>query len=244
MTRLSWDLISERNYEVGVDRGVLYPKTGPGMAWNGLVSVKESSTTSEVVSNYIDGMKFRSKQDLDSFSAAIVAYFYPESLDSPAPFGFSYRTMLSDGENYKLHIIYNAFFEPFEESHGTINADSEVIQFGWSLTTLPKAVPGHRPSAHFIIDTRVTYSWVVEEIENLLYGNSAQNASLPSVQDVMELFENGAILKITDNGDGTWTAETREDYPDILTMLDSTTFQISWPSAVYLDVETYKVSSL
>lgn len=244
MTRLSWDLLSERNYEVGVDRGVLYPKTGPGMAWNGLVSVKESSTTSEVVSNYIDGMKFRSKQDLDSFSAAIVAYFYPESLDSPAPFGFSYRTMLSDGENYKLHIIYNAFMEPSEETYDSINQQSDILQFGWNITTVPKAIPGHRPSAHFIIDTRIVYSWALEELENLLYGTVAQDAYLPSVQEVLDLFENASILKITDHGDGTWTAETRDDYPDILTMLDSTTFQITWPSAVYLDSETYKISSL
>lgn len=244
MTKLVWDQLSERKYEFGVDRGVLYPRVGSGVPWNGLVSVTEGSSASEAVANYFDGVKFLSKQDLDSFSASLVAFFYPEQLDTGAPFGLSYRTMLSDGENYKLHIVFNAFADPTEETHNSINASVEVDQFTWNLTTIPRAIPGHKPSAHFIVDTRIAYPWVITELESYLYGSEGQNPSLPSVPVILDMFENASILKITDHGDGTWTAETREDYPDIIQMLSATEFQITWPSAVYLDAETYTISSL
>ena len=47
MTKLLWDQVGEREYETGVDRGVLYLPDGSGQyndgfAWNGLVTVTES----------------------------------------------------------------------------------------------------------------------------------------------------------------------------------------------------------
>ena len=53
MARLEWDADSKRLYEVGVDRGVLYPRNsedgnyGAGVAWNGLTNVTESPSGAE-----------------------------------------------------------------------------------------------------------------------------------------------------------------------------------------------------
>ena len=46
MTKLEWDKVDERLYEVGLDHGVLYVPSTPGVydngfAWNGLVSLEE-----------------------------------------------------------------------------------------------------------------------------------------------------------------------------------------------------------
>jgi hypothetical protein len=58
---------------------------------------------------------------------------------------------------------------------------------------------------------------------------------------VLEMFESGAILRIVDHGDGTWTATGPDE---AIKMLSSTMFEITWPSAIYIDTETYKISSL
>jgi hypothetical protein len=54
---LTWDDISERVYQAGIDRGVLYPQDGPAVPWNGLIGMEESST-SELKAYYLDGVKF------------------------------------------------------------------------------------------------------------------------------------------------------------------------------------------
>jgi hypothetical protein len=53
--RLLWDQVGEREYEAGVDRGVLYlpDATGEydrGFAWNGLTTVTESPSGADALS--------------------------------------------------------------------------------------------------------------------------------------------------------------------------------------------------
>ena len=45
MAQLVWDKAEDRIFELGVDRGVFFPKDGddylPGVVWNGLINVIE-----------------------------------------------------------------------------------------------------------------------------------------------------------------------------------------------------------
>jgi hypothetical protein len=79
------------------------------------------------------------------------------------------------------------------------------------------------------------------QLEDILYGNADNEPSLPDPQTVYELFESNTVLKITDNGDGTWTATGPDS---VITMLDADTFQIDWPSAILVDGTTYQIYSL
>ena len=257
MTRILWDAIGSHHFSAGVDRGVLYLQNGSGVPWNGLVSVNEAPSGADVVESYYDGQKFFSRRRPEEFEATIEAFTYPLEFDEydgrsqystsqvRKPFGFSYRTLLGndvDGASlgYLIHIVYNAVTKPITRAHTTISDTSELNLFSWTITTSDVGIGGRRGS-HFVINSTIAYPWVLSEIENTIYGSVETSARLPDPQEILDLFEGGSILKITDHGDGTWTAEGPDE---AIQMLDATSFQITWPSAVYISSDTHRISSL
>lgn len=242
--RLTWNDPSNRQHESGVDRGVLYPATGAGLVWNGLLTVDESLGQVETTSLYYDGERYLQTLTAKDFSLHVEAYTYPDILDLNSELGFSYRTMISDGysnEGFKLHLVYNALFLVGDISRSTLNAQSETAAFTWEVTTRPNILAGSLPSAHLVIDSRTTHPWVLSSVEELIYGSDTETPRLPKPQELMEIYEAGSILRITDHGDGTWTAEGPDE---VVKLLDPSTFLIDWPSAVYIGSDTYTVSSM
>lgn len=235
MTRLIWDA---RDYESGVENGVFYPQVGSGEAWNGLVSVKESPSESDESSIYVDGVKISNRRPAGHFSGEIEAFAYPRSfyddvltLRRAKPFGMSYKV------RSKIHLVYNVLVGPSPYLYRTNGADTHV----WPFTTRPIPIPESALSAHIVIDVDQAYSWTIEALEEILYGNSANGARLPTPQEIYDIFEENAILRVTDHGDGTFTI----DGPDnAITMIDATTFEVTWPSVVYIDAVTYSIQSL
>lgn len=240
MTRLDW---SGSDYEVGIDRGVFYPKSGPGEPWNGIISVEESESGSKENVRYNDGVKTYRRRRSGYFSGTIKTFSYPSSFyenvltqRKPKTFGLSYRILGED--SCKIHLVYNVLVDPTQISYGQTER-AGVLQCGF--TSLPVSVPNAGVSAHLIIDTSIAYSWTISDLEDILYGTSEELARLPSPEEVFSVFEDNSILKVIDHGDGSFTV----DGPDeAITMLDSTTFEISWPSAIYIDNNSYKISSL
>lgn len=244
MSRINWGLPSDLQIESGLDRGVYYPKSGPGIVWNGLLSIFETETDSEEKGYYHEGVRFLTKQTAGNFNVALVAYTYPEELDeNDHIFGLSYRTRIETPESsgYKLHLVYNISAEPTDIQNSTINQSADAIQFSWSLTTTPIKILNKKPSAHFIIDSRITYPWVLQVIEDTLYGTEHTDPYLPTIEEVLGLFEEGSILRITDHGDGTWTADGPDD---VVYFTGETEFEIDYSTVVYLNPTTYQVSSL
>lgn len=256
MTRLIWGDVAVRTIEAGVDRGVLYPVNGVGVAWNGLVAVKESPSTLTESIRYFDGEKYRNRSHADSFAGTIEALTYPDEFavydgysDSRVSnqrrktFGLSYRTRIlgADGDlGYKLHLVYNALVQPSGRAYSSLATSTDPENFAWDFTTTPMRLSGLRPTAHVVIDSTVTHAWTMTAIEDLLYGTGVANPRLPTPEELIELFESGTILRIIDHGDGTWTATGPDE---AIQMLDATTFQISWPTAVYIDEVTFQISS-
>ena len=241
MAKLSWQTQSNR-YENGVDRGVFYLGSGAGQAWNGLTSVQESPSGTDRTTRYIDGIKVGQTQRSGEFSGVIEAFTYPEAFHDEVlsqrrakPFGLSYRTMHED--TYKIHVVYNVLLGP----SGKVYDQEDPVPFSWDFTTKPVAVPEAKPAAHFVIETRLAYSWTVQALEDVLYGSDESVASLPDFAGILKIFEDNSILQIIDHGDGTWTAIGPDN---VVSMLDATTFQIDWPSAVYISSDTYTVHSL
>lgn len=168
MAKIKWDQIGEREYEVGVDHGVLYPqKDGSypkGVAWNGLTNVTESPSGAEDNALYADNMKYLNLKSAEEFGATIECFTYPDEwaacngeseLASGVmlgqqrrnTFGFSYRTKKgndTDGEDYgfKIHMIYGCSASPSEKSYATVNDSPEAITFSYEITTTPVDVPG------------------------------------------------------------------------------------------------------
>ena len=180
MPRLTWDDVSNRLYETGVDHGVVYPQDSNGAyphgyAWNGLTAVTESPSGAESNPLYADNIKYLDLRSAEEFGATVEAFTYPDEFalcDGSAeltdgvmigqqvrkPFGLSYRTVLgNDTQNndygYKLHLIYGATASPSEKGYQTVNDSPEAISFSWELTTTPVAVEGYKPTATLIIDS-------------------------------------------------------------------------------------------
>ena len=245
MARLVWGDILDQKFTTGVDRGVLYPKDGPGVLWDGIVSITETNTGFTTKSYFVDGEKYIQEGSGDEFSASVVAYTYPEELDSnlDKEFGMSYRIFSesSVSSSYKIHLVYGITADFGEMVHASINGIPTPDMFTLGLTSTPENIFGFKPTAHIVVDTTKTHPWTLEALESALYGTETSQPYLPSANEVYELFESHAILRITDHGDGTWTA----DGPDeVITMLSATMFQIDWPSAIFLNPTTYKISSL
>lgn len=231
MSKLVWGT----PYDFGVDRGVVYFSDGSIEAWTGLVDVKESPSSVLSKITYRDGIRVVNLSREDSYSATVDAYTYPPELLGRSLFGFSYRVMTDTG--YRIHVVYNVRAEPSSQHY----ALAQVNTFGLVFTTLPVAIPGAAPTAHLVVDTDIAYSSTVAAIEDALYGTDTTDPYLPSPQELIDIVDANAILKVTDNGDGTFTMEG----PDaLIEMLTSDEFSVDWPSVTYLDVDTYTISSL
>lgn len=167
MVQLKWDETGEREYETGVDHGVLYQidhagEYVDGVVWNGLTSVSETPSGAEATPQYADNIKYLNLVSAEQFGATVEAFTYPiefEQNDGSAsptmgvslgqqgrkPFGLCYRTRKgNDVEGtdfgYKLHLIYNAQAAPSEKAYATISDSPEAITFSWELTTTPVQV--------------------------------------------------------------------------------------------------------
>jgi hypothetical protein len=78
-------------------------------------------------------------------------------------------------------------------------------------------------------------------VENVLYGTEDTPARLPEPEEIMELFIENALVKVTDNGDGTVTISG----PDEAIYLWTTgQYKINWPSVVINDVNSFNISPL
>lgn len=171
MTKLAWDQVGERQYETGVDHGVLYipDVTGSyvsGFAWNGLTTVTESPSGAEANPQYADNIKYLNLLSIEQFGGTFEAFTYPDEFGQcdgtaePTPgiaigqqnrrvFGLSYRTKLGNDldsdAGYKLHLVYGALAAPSEKAYATVNDSPEALGFSWDFTTTPVDVPGTNP---------------------------------------------------------------------------------------------------
>jgi hypothetical protein len=244
--RVIWDAEEDRIYSAGVAQGMLYPGNAPGVAWNGLISVTNSGGQTQDP-KYFDGQRYKDRGIPSGFSGTISAYTYPEELESfigisgavtgqnRSYFGLSYRT------NNEIHIVYNVLAGPSKHEYATIGAQIEPAAFEWSFTTKPVKIPGGKPSSHIVILVDRAKLSAISDLEALIYGDDVNEPSLPPFEDVFGLFESSAILKITDNGDGTWTAIGPDS---VITESGDGLITINWPSVVIIDSTTFRVSSL
>lgn len=228
MTALSWGNIGERLFEAGVDRGVLYVGNNPGVAWNGLVSVQEAPTGGDATGFYIDGVKYLNVVANEDFAATLNAFMSPVEFDvcdgtatlyaglyatqqPRVPFGLCYRTrqgndVESVDYNYRLHIVYNALAAPSTQDNETINDSTIPLSLSWAISTVPIAIPGFKPSAHFVIDSLSSGPDLMTALETFLYGTDYDVPQFPTPAQLIAFFQDYGVLVYTQDGMGHWTA--------------------------------------
>lgn len=210
MTRLMWNVAGERTFEAGVDRGVLFIEGSDGVPWNGLVAVTENPSGGEVTSYYLDGLNYLNHVALEEFAGTIDAYTYPEEFaqcDGTRPvknglfatqqkrktFGLAYRTLVGNDVNgldhgYKIHLLYNVVAKPTTRSNNTLSNSIDPFNFSWSIFTKPPSIIGHKPTAHYVIDSQDTPAVLLEQVEDILYGSATSPPRLPSVAELFFIF--------------------------------------------------------
>lgn len=263
MPELVWDKIDEKIYETGLDKGVLYLPDGSAVPWNGLTEVIEKFN-GERSPVYYDGKKINDFVSLGEFAATIKAITYPDELieleglapvrngawlgeQKPDLFGLCYRTKVGDpiqkdALGYKIHIIYNVIALPADTTYATQSDDPNLVEFEWDIQTIPDDIDGFRPSAHVVIDSRDYDPWLMEELESMLYGAEFAEASLIPMPELISYIKDWCRWRITDNGDGTYTAVTTHDAALNFSGTDDEVFHITGVYVVYEeDGETFTI---
>lgn len=232
MTRLEWGV--QRTYKAGVSLGVAY-FADEAVAWSGLIQVEEKPAQTISSETYLDGVKVLQTHSREEFYAVVAAYIYPVQLEDEV-FGFSYRVM------DELHIVYNATARVSDRPFKTIGSKVEPSIFGFEISTVPSRLEGIAPTAHLIVDLANAGPDVVTKLNETLYGTDISDPTLPPLEELVTIFDDFALYKIVDHGDGTWTAIGPDE---AIEMVSATEFVLHWPDAAvtYLDPETYTIRS-
>ena len=211
MAKLEWDKVGERLYETGTSKGVLAVQDDKGLAaesvaWNGLISVKQSPDGAEPSDLYADDIKYLSLTSAENFKGSIEAYTYPDEFNAcdgvleitpglsvgqqqRAQFNFSYKTLIGNDTmgtrfGYKIHLVWNAKVQPSERAYETVNNDPNALTFSWEFTTTPISIEGIDPVAYMCVDSTTIPKDKLTSLEELLYGGTAK---FPTPQEVIAL---------------------------------------------------------
>lgn len=217
MTKIVWDAVGERQFETGVDHGVLYPwdaengSYDSGVAWNGLTGVTASPDGAEPTDLWADNIKYATLRSAETFGLTIEAYTYPDEFgecdgsaspksgvyigqQSRKPFGFCYRTKVgsdsdTEANNYKIHVVYNCTASPSERAYETINDSPDAITFSWEVTTTPVNIEGtdYKPTSEITIDAWKLAEGKLKILEAKLYGDDSNDPTLPMPADLLAL---------------------------------------------------------
>lgn len=230
-TKLKWDETGSREYETGVNHGVLYTMDGEGnyetgVVWNGLTSVSESPEGAEVTAIYADNIKYLNLMSAEDFKGTIEAYTYPDEFakcdgsaslvagikigqQTRSKFGICYTTQVGTDVNpeagEKIHIVYNCLASPSERSYETVNDSPEAITFSWEFSTTPVSVTGHKPTALVTIDTtKFTDATKLGLIASALFGTT-DTTTITTLKTIL--------------GIDTWTGDPMLLLPDQITAI-------------------------
>ena len=251
MTRISWGEFEDRSYEYGVDHVVFYPKGGVGYPWNGVVSIDETTVDASQSLLYVDGVGHANQLLIGSYSAEVSAITYPDEFEDfdgysdyysgqkRRRFDFSYRTMEEDG-SYKIHLVYNVLANPSLRNNLSLSQNNDIELFSWEFLTRPEPVEHAKSCSHFVIDSRYVYPNVMEIITDRLYGTEASYSAMPTVTELLSLFWDNALFRVTDNGDGTATIFGTDE---AVSNVGVDLWKLEWPSVIPIDINRYRVSS-
>lgn len=211
MTRIAWAEPGTRLFEAGVDRGVLYVTGQPGVGWTGLIGVTDRTSGGKPKPRYLDGLKISNHAGPEQFEGTIEAFMYPREFEPcdgtralenglsakrqrRKSFSLAYRTKVGNDirgldHAYKIHILYNLRAEPADRKYATLGEEIEPMTFSWDVSSRPDPVSGLLPTAYFEIDSRNTPPALLQAVEDLLYGTNTTNATLPSADELIFLFD-------------------------------------------------------
>lgn len=211
---IDWNVSTEKFYESGIDRGVLYVRspggTYPlGVPWEGLISVTEKPGGAEPTDLWANNAKYAQLLSTETFEGTLEAYTYPDEFiacdgmveavtgllvaqQDRSSFALTYRTFVGSEaagqkDAYKIHIIYGCLAQPSEVSRETLNDSPNAATFSWDFMTTPEAMAGYSPVSKIVLDSRNLGATELTLIEETLYGDGVDDPGLPLPADLLLL---------------------------------------------------------
>lgn len=219
MSRIQWNGPGERFFEAGIDQVVLYPRLGPGVPWNGVVAINEDSS-GDLEPLYFDGVKYSDVGSAEDFSVTLEAFASPrefapaDGVKSLVPglfvsqqpretFGLCYRTLKGDDlqgvdYGYKLHLVYNCTAAPTGKNNATIAGNATAGTRSWTIQTVPPPATTYKPSAHVVLDSNLFDAEALHQVEGMVYGRPGTSPYLPSVAEILAIFNTRVTELITE----------------------------------------------
>lgn len=211
MARIDWSVPGTKMYEAGVEKGVLYVASEPGVAWTGLINVSTKQSGGEAKLRYLDGVVISNRSSPEEFEGTIEAYTYPQQFERcdgtkllenglratrqrRQSFSMCYRTLVGNDLNglkhaYKIHILYNLRAEPSDRGYRSLTNEIEPSTFQWNISARPEMVAGIRPSAEFVLDSRDVPADLMSDVEDILYGSPTTAPRLPTAGELVFMFD-------------------------------------------------------
>ena len=218
--------------QAGLSHGAVYLQDAVE-PWVGLISIE--STTTSGAAQHLDGIVYAVTTPYDEYAFTVEGYTYPELLETNVQQdGLTYRD-----RNY-LYLVYNPLLYLNTSSYATDSDSTSATTFELSATAKPTKLRSLLTS-RLLVDLGAASPGAVAQITEILYGTDTNEPRWPSIEEVEEVFESNAVLRIIDHGDGTWSAIGPDS---AIKMVSDTEFEITWPSARYIDGDTFRISSL
>lgn len=197
---IKWGLEEDVVYHGGLSRGVLYPSSDSPVAWNGLVSVDETVSSSEPVPRYFDGKRVYNHYNPRNFDGTLRTYTLPQAFRTclgevniipglvigdqiRKTFNLSYATNVN--ENHKIiHMLYNVMATPTSINHVTQTNRTNATLHAYKLSATPPKITLQRPTAHLMINSSRMPDYIFAAVEDMLYGSATKAPTFPT-QDVL-----------------------------------------------------------
>ena len=203
MAKVIW--APSNRFEYGIDQVVMYPQDKKAVAWNGVTKITETNVREEISPHYFDGLKYVDTVNKPTFQLTLTSLSEPlEFLEAlgyqsvvpgffltkqqKKPFGLSYRTRIGTDLGHRIHLVYNVLAKIPSEKYNTLTNSVNASVHTWTLLPSVLEYPELAPSAHFVFDSTKMSHDSLTYLQNLIYGTTAQDPRLPTVNELVTSF--------------------------------------------------------
>ena len=212
MTAIQWDAAGTRKYETGCDHGILFPKDGDGVGWNGLTNVTETPAGADNTKTYADNIVYGAIRAAETFGGTVEAYMCPDEFlecdgmklvngvavgqQPRKPFDLYYRTIVGNDQDpeagFKHHFGYGLTTSPSEKSFATVNDSPEMTALSWEFESNPVSFVEDeysdlKPTSLLTIDSTspLVDQALLADLLDIVQGTDVDDPRMPTPDEVL-----------------------------------------------------------
>lgn len=223
MSAVTWDAAGTRKYETGCDHGILFPKDGDGVAWNGLTNVTETPAGADNTKTYADNIVYGAIRAAETFGGTVEAYMCPDEFlecdgqklvngvavgqQPRKPFDLYYRTIVGNDTDpeagFKHHFGYGLTTSPSEKSFATVNDSPEMTAFSWEFESNPVSFTDVdfedlKPTSLLTIDSTspLVDADLLSDLLDIVQGTVSDDPRMPTPDEVLNAMGGGGLTDV------------------------------------------------